>query len=996
VQVVTVACWQFGMEHYSRELSRFLLDACQAHRLTSLSIFRKFDGHRYPAVHPVHDSLTSAIPLVTGSAAEFQIVPPLPCFGDVDVMFHYTGEVAMAEGRRPYARLPATFDAEVQLYEIRDSQYPGYVFLVPSYFLRRRGRGGSYDSKKCSSQRCPLNNGPYVDGISAHGPASLRTLCLSMQRATGMETLYHADSVKCVRCLEWPRQAADWPTRHREYGWPDSATIDYVVGNGCDAVPVAHRQCRHSEWMSRHQWRLSFSRAEVVLLNNWTPVQQIVYHMLRVFVKTERLAVDNYRIKTLMLWACEQKPPSFWTAQPNLFAICVHLLHRFGVWLADARCQHYFVSKCNLFGHSANCFELQEAAVICSSITEDSLVRWFVDNYLRKCASLCPDNAVMLFENLQTKEQLRDVIAAVEKWKQYLALLEVARICNTLVLLVLAFRDDVSAQSMRQRSFVVFDIMLNWLKSATEIVSGDKKMGSAWKCMLFTFVNSWHHIPWYGRILAEIITLGLPVFLSSISSRNTNCHEINFIELCKDIILQQKNSLLWKSKAAALLKVLSAKPHGPEALELITVAKIYLHKAVNGDHSDSDSIYSLTNVYLAVLHYITGHYQMAIDHCILGTWPQNHSTNGSSHVVNGELLPKIDDNIDNALGLAVLYQYLRTAELNRLKERSQSVSIFTTELFAHYFTIKCLLPAKCLVASPSQATSTAMSVKSCLREELVSYRRNLLESKQLSTADLMLLKLPRNSYFVAGFPGRGADVGVFLSTPPRLSQLIELLRQNSIERLMTSRHKHVPEQNVIGPSLSYFEPLIAYRCCLYEQCVHLCHEIVSATIDSVDDCLAPLSATYSEFIQLVDTDLVSLMGLANLVRPDLTKTLRTITVGQLALSLYLMTQCHIIRHDPLTSLIQTADLVDASFETVSSRRMFDGLVLQLSRKLLVRKIISYDEDNGPPVRRTTRRTTPRGRFPQRSDVSQTSDQTDMTSFMRFGLHAFNKFWNKEL
>jgi len=49
-------------------------------------------------------------------------------------------------------------------------------------------------------------------------------------------------------------------------------------------------------------------------------VQQIVYHMLRVYVKTERLTesaddseactLTNYHIKTLMLWACELKPAS--------------------------------------------------------------------------------------------------------------------------------------------------------------------------------------------------------------------------------------------------------------------------------------------------------------------------------------------------------------------------------------------------------------------------------------------------------------------------------------------------------------------------------------------------------------------------------------------------------------------------------------------------------------------------------------------------------------
>ena len=104
-----------------------------------------------------------------------------------------------------------------------------------------------------------------------HGPAL---------QASDTDTLYGTcllspiDAVFCVRCIVWPPQAADWPTRHRNYDWPDSATVDHVVSNACDVVRVAHRQCRQDEWMSKHQWRLSFSRAEIVLINSWMPVQQ--------------------------------------------------------------------------------------------------------------------------------------------------------------------------------------------------------------------------------------------------------------------------------------------------------------------------------------------------------------------------------------------------------------------------------------------------------------------------------------------------------------------------------------------------------------------------------------------------------------------------------------------------------------------------------------------------------------------------------------------------
>ena len=110
--------------------------------------------------------------------------------------------------------------------------------------------------------------------------------------------------------------------------------------------------------MSKYQWRLSFSRAEIVLLNSCMPVQQIVYHMLRFCVKSEQLAdtadstgtkiFSNYHIKTLTLWACELKPQNWWTEDVNIVRICVKLLHILAAWLKNKICQHYFINNCNL------------------------------------------------------------------------------------------------------------------------------------------------------------------------------------------------------------------------------------------------------------------------------------------------------------------------------------------------------------------------------------------------------------------------------------------------------------------------------------------------------------------------------------------------------------------------------------------------------------------------------------------------------------------------
>jgi len=47
---------------------------------------------------------------------------------------------------------------------------------------------------------------------------------------------------------------------------------------------------------------------------------------------------------------------------------------------------------------------------------------------------------------------------------------------------------------------------------------------------------------------------------------------------------------------------------------------------------------------------------MAIDHCNLVTRSEDHSQ-CSWHVVHGTFLLKLDDDIDNVLGLSVFYKY---------------------------------------------------------------------------------------------------------------------------------------------------------------------------------------------------------------------------------------------------------------------------------------------------------------------------------------------------
>jgi len=190
-------------------------------------------------------------------------------------------------------------------------------------------------------------------------------------------------------------------------------------------VAVAHRLCRQHEVVGKCQWRLSFSRAEIVLINSWMPVQQIVYHMLRYFIKTERLTncavnsgagtLSNYHIKTMMLWACELKPRGWWAEDLNLVRICVELLQTLSVWLANTHCPHYFINSST--GNLLDSFDVCSVASKLMSVNEDCLSTWFISNYIGQCAYLCPVYISPLFDDVSSSVKLQNAVSEIVHWR---------------------------------------------------------------------------------------------------------------------------------------------------------------------------------------------------------------------------------------------------------------------------------------------------------------------------------------------------------------------------------------------------------------------------------------------------------------------------------------------------------------------------------------------------------------------------------------------------
>jgi len=384
-------------------------------------------------------------------------------------------------------------------------------------------------------------------------------------------------------------------------------------------------------------------------------------------------------------------------------------------------------------------------------------------------------------------------------------------------------------------------------------------------------------------------------------------------------------------QAVILMKDVANNPGSTVQQIEFELSKAYLNRALRCNDPDSDYIYCLANVYLAVLYYTTGQYQTAIDHCTLVTRSQNH-LQCSSHVVQGELLPKIDDDVDTVLGLAVFYQYVRTAALN--EQQTQHAVVFTTELFALYLYTKCLSVMKCYRFTQMLST-----------DEVCRHSKYITDKEQLFIADVLLRKSMKMSSKLKSQYKLLTKVHLYSklnATELDRSELVELLQQSAVEHLTTYRQLQAQRfGSVAAIATTDFEALYAYKHSDYQRCLQLSVQNVRSLLYAVH---MPYVSTWPEFLQLMDDDIVSLIALTLIVNPECRDDAIyafNIGISQMTLSLYLMTQCQLKLRHSVKSLTQTLDYIE-----VARRRLLDKCTLDhLTLKLTERKLIIYLSQN---------------------------------------------------
>ena len=655
--------------------------------------------------------------------------------------------------------------------------------------------------------------------------------------------------------------------------------------------------------MSKHQWRLSFSRAEVTLLNNWTPVQQMVYHMLRfvlkreVFSKTDEnspdsLKLNNYHVKTLMLWECEQKPQTWWSVESSLVRLCSSLLQKLYDCVANRCCQHYFVGNCNLLDH------LEDTSFVIRNslnglIDASVLLNWFVENYICEFAQCCPAEVSAEFEDICTTNKLQSAI-------NFLAGFELKSSW---------FRSIVESKLLSEY-YALFMIQTGNKVSKLSLIHAIEPTSLP--------LHSRHY-----SVGVESLHVALNISIHGLSEDLLEVLWALFNPCTPAIaswLFVESESLISIKKAIKLATLSSDRSNAMEMLHN-EMSKAYLHHSFT---SGIESTYQVVHVLLAVLYYKSLHYQEAIDHCKQVLNMQMGHKRDCAGTIGAEYLPQIDECVDAVFGLMMLYQHTRRNALS-FYDQSQIDNIdspvLSIDLLARYLYAQC---------------STVVSTESS--EVSAAYRQHLCQTRRPLLSDILLFKaveMHANEMCTA-VPFVEARTAKNEKSAMNTTLLVTMLEQVALEKLIAVRQL-TSEQ---FPVVNEFEVLYAYKCGLFKECLRICRSNVSTLVCGGFQRSQTYLIAFPELLSLLDGELVSLFGVIRLLRPTDTISFLLqhpdfVEISMLTFSLYLMVQC--LRKNSSRPPVQELKLIRFVHDHVFTdevKDFLDRMVLKLCYRLL--------------------------------------------------------------
>jgi len=152
--------------------------------------------------------------------------------------------------------------------------------------------------------------------------------------------------------LNWVRRERNWTSLTTE--------IEEELSYGCIILKPSNEQKNNKETV---EIRYSFAHLERKIVSLQSDTQKLVYLIFKATIYQELLEkhlediVSSYIGKTIMLWTCEQFPPShrFWDNDDSaIMRILTYLFDKLYQGFRRGFLAYYFIPKINVIGHLPN------------------------------------------------------------------------------------------------------------------------------------------------------------------------------------------------------------------------------------------------------------------------------------------------------------------------------------------------------------------------------------------------------------------------------------------------------------------------------------------------------------------------------------------------------------------------------------------------------------------------------------------------------------------
>jgi hypothetical protein len=829
-----------------------------------------------------------------------------PSDGDIDMMQCDRQLVAVQTIPHDIPRhLPPMFADTVSLLEIVDTTFACHVKLLTAGQLTRNVTGREFSFSPVS----PENRRLYLPGQTSDLQLDVKSAGSGPERNISDLLGFKIYTVPSVRCLIWPAQAAEWSQRHRDRGWPDAATVERVLSNGCDLIHAVPRQ--YGTRRDENFWRFSFSRAETELLNSWTPKQQTVYEAFRFIVRKSdissaldgfgRTFVKSYHLKTIMMRICELMD-SIWWVQSNVVQLIVYLMHFFLKCCETSHCQGYFIHTANLFDGSSS----TSLVIRLQSFTDVSkLSEWFVNNCIRSRAEQCPDDVMRRFDDIGTIATLRSATAAIIEWEQQQAFERSVEETQISLLLVCAG----------------FHFCLPAL-NGTLIRDWQKKLEDVDRRLFPEYVTPMSCLSMLSTISAKTERISVRT-ADILAAAVTNCDEW---DLTVSMETECGCSELLR-KAIGLLR-LSVGASGDKRVsilfELSHAYFLLAKKHCDDDGGNVEKCRLIADCYSAVLYHVTGQHLLAVRRCERLT--RSIPVAGSSHhpfVIEGRCLPRVNCDVDVARGLVMLYHVVRRACLEgHHHDRLQPVhvDVFAFDLFAHHL----LLSSRFSLNSGCGGTS----IRSVIRR----YRNRLIQTPHVFVTDLILFSMSAPKTRRRSEDEHGDST---LSSLFNAGNLRRLVLSLSVEQLTTSLQVLSREfGSKFTIATTEYEMMHAYCCGMYERCIQLCLQMIGNSWNPESLFQTPV---FGCIIHLMDDGLVSALAVRMLISGKNTAWF----VNQSTLYVYFLLESKLKLKHAIGTMAVELQFVAALFKQMTAIHINDRLMLSfIYRKAIIAAVKS--------------------------------------------------------